>query len=56
MGNDIFMRLFDVLGAFWCTWRLFWTYLGLSGALEGFLSLIAGKGHSVLVIFTGTFL
>jgi len=22
MGNDIFMRLFDVLGAFWCTWRL----------------------------------
>ena len=28
----------------------------LSGALGGFLSLIAGKGHSVLVIFTGTFL
>ena len=22
MGNDIFMRLFDVFGAFWCTWRL----------------------------------
>ena len=22
MGNDIFMRLFDVLGAFWCTLRL----------------------------------
>ena len=22
MGNDIFMRLFDVLWAFWCTWRL----------------------------------
>lgn len=34
----------------------FWTYLELSGALGGFLSLIAGKGHSVLVIFTGTFL
>ena len=26
MGNDIFMRLFDVLGAFWCTWRLFIAY------------------------------
>lgn len=29
MGNDIFMRLFDVLGAFWCTWRLldvFWAF------------------------------
>ena len=26
MGNDIFMRLFDVLGAFWFTWRLFIAY------------------------------
>ena len=56
MGNDIFMRLFNVLGAFWCTWRLLDVFGGLSGALGGFLSLIAGKGHSVLVIFTGTFL
>lgn len=55
MGNNIFMRLFDVLGLSGALGG-FWTYLGLSGALEGFLSLIAGKGHSVLVIFTGTFL
>ncbi len=36
MGNDIFMRLFDVLGAFWCTWRLLDVFGGLSGALGGF--------------------